>query len=85
MKRVASATEAVVPIPLVVVPVNVHFALVVVPIEDRVAYVQSIAHATTLRILSELNFIWHRNALIPCTKYLHFLLKFLHAPLYLNP
>lgn len=38
MKRVAHAHEPIVPIPPVVVAVDVHLALTVIAVEDRVAF-----------------------------------------------
>lgn len=38
MKTFSDAREAVVPIPLDVVAVNVHVALVVIAVEDRIAF-----------------------------------------------
>lgn len=44
--RLAHAREPIVPIPPVVVPVDVHLALVAVAVEDRVAYVRSTTRTT---------------------------------------
>jgi hypothetical protein len=72
-------------------PVQVRLAIRVIPPDiARVAvtlegYVRNTFHATTLRILSGLYRIRHHNALVFRTKYLHFLLKCLHTPLYPKP
>ena len=72
MKRVADAREPPVVIPLVVVAVDVHVALVVPPVEGG-RIVRGVLHTTAHRILSGLYRIRHLNALTPRTKYLYFL------------
>jgi len=46
MKRVADTGKPPVVVPIVVVAVDVHFALVVPTVEDRIAIVQSIIYCT---------------------------------------
>ena len=52
MKRVADATKPIVPIPLVVVPVHVDFALVVVAIERGIAMYKVPSVSPSLKIPS---------------------------------
>ncbi len=47
MKRVATASEPPVVIPVVVVPVYVHVALVIPAVERGIVYVRSIIRNTT--------------------------------------
>ena len=75
---VVGVVIARVQIPAIVVAVRVEQVRIAVGIARRIAY------ATTLRILSGLNRIRHRNALMLRAKYLHFL-KFLHASPYPKP
>ena|GEM_PF-5221360 len=65
MKRIADADEVVVRVPVVVVGVEVEVALGVVLVHDEgitraEPTVQNSVHATTPRILLELNRIWKR-------------------------
>jgi|GEM_PF-1840006 len=48
MKRVAEASEPPIVVPIVVVAVNVHVALVVRAVEDRIACVRNAIRATVL-------------------------------------
>lgn len=73
MKRVATTSERPVVVPVVVVAVDVHVALVVPPVERGVAYVQYAILPTARRVLSGLYRIRHLNALAYRTKYLRFL------------
>lgn len=74
MKRVAQTGEPPVVVPVVVVTVDVHVALVVPAVEGREMYgVPSMPPSVeSIVAISELNRIRHRNALAPHTKYLHF-------------
>jgi hypothetical protein len=73
MKRVAETSEPPVVVPVVVVAVHVHVALVVVPAIEGRPLMRDIFYTTAPRILSELYRIRHHNAVISRTKYFHFL------------
>jgi hypothetical protein len=83
MKRVAKTSEPPVVVPIIVVTVDVHVALVV-PLVERSEFVKNAICATIPQILSGLNIISHHNASAFYTKYFHFL-KFLRILLYLKP
>ena len=75
----------VVPVPNPIVEVevaNVQVAVIGVAVAYREPSAQLPLEA---RAISGLHRIRHHNALAFYTKYLHFLLKFLHAPLYPKP
>lgn len=83
-KKVANGSKTAIVIPSVVDPIEIQIALGIVPVEIRAVAIairilpdrtiaRDIAYATILRILSGLNFIRHRNALISHAKYLYFL------------
>ena len=59
IKRVANTGKPPVVIPVVVVAVDVHVALVTIAVEDRVAIMRDIICTTAHRILSGLNLVWH--------------------------
>jgi hypothetical protein len=71
MMRVANPNEPPIVIPVVVVAVDIHVALVI-PTVERGENVWVAILVTALRVLSELNRIRHHNALASHTKYLHF-------------
>lgn len=71
MKRVTTARKPPVVVPVVVVAVDVHVALVVPPVESG-RIVQRASHATTHQLLSGLYRIRDSNRLAPRTKYLLF-------------
>ena len=73
MKRVANAPDPPVVIPVIVVAIDVHVALVVVPPVEGGHIVPGVIQTTVHRILSGLYRIWHLNALTLRTKYLYFL------------
>ncbi|KKR41614.1 MAG: hypothetical protein UT78_C0023G0005 [Candidatus Nomurabacteria bacterium GW2011_GWF2_40_12] len=79
MKRVADASEPPVVIPVVVVAVDVHVALVVPVIERGIVCTgYHLFHCRprhNLMLEVVLNFISHGNALVFCTKYIHFFMK----------
>jgi len=81
MKRVATPRKPDVTIPVVVVAVDIHLALIAVPVEIRVAMYRKSSRPPPFEIFnnSGLNFTPHQNARIFCTKYLHFLAYIHHS------
>lgn len=61
-------SEPPVVVPVCVVAVDIHIALVIVPAVEGGRTVQNAFHSTTPRMLSGLYRIRHRNALAFCTK-----------------
>ena len=79
MKRVADASEPPVVIPVVVVAVDVHVALVIPAVERGIVCIEyhlfhcQLEHKLISKVV--LYFISHNNALIFYTKYIHFFMK----------
>ena len=79
MKRVADASEPPVVIPVVVVAVDVHVALVIPAVERGIVCIEyhlfhcRLEHKLISKVV--LYFISHNNALIFYTKYIHFFMK----------
>ena len=84
MKRVAHASKPPVVVPVVVVAVDVHLALVV-PTVERGEIVRDTIYATTPRILLELYFIWDLKSANASHQVSSFFVKCLHTPLYPKP
>jgi len=75
---------------MAVVAVQPHTVVIVFQVEHlevavRIGHVQSTFRTTTPQIISGLNIITHHNAIVLCTKYLHFLFEVSTQTLRLNP